>query len=288
MDDDGSALQLPAYIELETSRRCNRTCNWCPNGEQPVRHDQELMDWPLFTKIIAELGSLNFSGWLANHNYNEPLLNERVFTELDHVRRTLPLAKPAIYTNGDVLREPMLKRLLDSGVRYLRVTRYPHRADTAPSFDALYAWTRLAKLTTWQWEQRAVRQGLALVHETDDLKVEVIGPNIVGTYNHRGGSVTTLPLLASPRRDPCWMTATSASIDYRGRMKMCCCVYPETTTHARYVIGSLTDSSFAELWGGEQMANYRAAHGRADWSLSPACRSCTQPLPETRRVNVDA
>ncbi|MCS7483803.1 hypothetical protein ACFFQW_38325 [Umezawaea endophytica] len=65
-------MPLPRYIELEISRRCNRTCSWCPNGEQPARHDQELMPSPLFEKITAELGGLGYGGWLANHNYNEP------------------------------------------------------------------------------------------------------------------------------------------------------------------------------------------------------------------------
>ncbi|MGH3568537.1 MAG: radical SAM/SPASM domain-containing protein [Pseudonocardia sp.] len=288
MDDDGPVGALPRYIELETSRRCNRTCEWCPNSEQPVRREQELMDWSLFAKVVDELASLNYTGFLANHNYNEPLLNPRMFDELDHVRQVLPTAKPAIYTNGDVLREPMMTRILDSGVHYLRVTRYPHRADTPATFEALHAWTRRAGLKDWQWEQRTVRQGLALVRHVGDTTIEIIGPDIIGTYNNRGGAVTGLPMLASPRRDPCLMTATSASIDFRGRLKMCCCVYPDTADHAGYVIGDLADASFAELWNGEQMTSYRHAHARADWSLSPACRSCTQPLPETRRAGTDA
>jgi hypothetical protein len=148
------------------------------------------------------LGSLRYGGWLANHNYNEPLLNLRVFEELAHVRAVLPQAKPAIYTNGDVLREPMLARLLDAGVRYLRVTRYPHRPETPATFEALHTWARRAGLAGWPWEQRTVRQGLALVREIGETKIEVIGPNIIGTYNNRGGSVTALPMLASPRRDP--------------------------------------------------------------------------------------
>ena len=80
------------------------------------------------------------------------------------------------------------------------------------------------------------------------------------------------------------MTATSAVIDYRGRMKVCCCVYPEAPAHAGYVIGSLRDgASFMDLWESAQMNAYRAAHACADWSLSPACAACVQPLPETRR-----
>ena len=185
------------------------------------------------------------------------------------------------------LAQPMLLQLLESGVRYVRVTRYPRRAETPATFAALRAWASRAGLLSWSWEERTVRQGLAMVCQVDEATVEVIGPNILGTYNNRGGAVTQLPLLATVRRDPCWMTATSASIDFRGRMKMCCCVYVDSPDHAGYVVGDLAEASFAELWSGEQMAGYRAAHARADWSLSPACRTCTQPLPETR-VSTDA
>jgi hypothetical protein len=169
-------------------------------------------------------------------------------------------------------------------VAYIRVTRYPRRADQEPSFNTIRAWlARAGLLDEFGWEFRPVRQGLAAVVDTHSLRAEVIAPAILDAYNNRGGSVTTLPLLAKPRTEPCLMTATSAVVDYRGRMKMCCCVYPDAPAHAGYVIGDLHTATFADLWWSARMDAYRAAHADADWSLSPACASCTQPLPETRR-----
>jgi hypothetical protein len=274
---------LPRYVEVETSRRCNRTCAWCPNGEHTARRRQELMDWTLFRRIVDELGALEYAGWLAFHNYNEPLLNRRLLDEISYVRATVPAARPAIYTNGDVLDLALFERLVSAGVRYIRVTRYPRRAEAAPRTDTIRAWLTRAGLDELLWDFRRVRQGLAAVIDTPALKVEVICPAIVDAYNNRGGSVTTLPVLVKPRTESCLMTATSAVIDYRGRMKMCCCVYPESPGHAGYVIGDLHTATFADLWGSTRMDAYREAHARADWSLSPACAGCTQPLPETRR-----
>jgi len=79
------------------------------------------------------------------------------------------------------------------------------------------------------------------------------------------------------------MTATTAVVDYRGDMRMCCNIYPDTIDAAQYTVGNLTTAAFAQLWNGPAMARYRAAHAAADWSISPACRTCTQALPETRR-----
>lgn len=277
-------LALPRYVEVETSRRCNRTCTWCPNAEHSVRRTQEIMDWHLFRRVVDELGALEYGGYLAFHNYNEPLLNRRILDEISYVRATVSDARPAIYSNGDVLDYALFHRLIDAGVGYLRVTRYPRTADTPASYDTVRAWLRRAGITDeLPWRFEPVRQGLAAVADTGTCRVEVISPEIIGAYNNRGGAVTTLPLLVKTRTEPCLMTATSAVIDYRGRMKMCCCVYPEAPAHAGYVIGDLHTATFAELWGSAQMSAYRQAHARADWSLSPACASCVQPLPETRR-----
>jgi len=274
---------LPRYVEVETSRKCNRTCGWCPNGENAARRTQDVMPWSLYTGIIDELGTLDYTGWLAFHNYNEPLLNERLTREISYAKTAVPQSKPSIYSNGDVLRRELFDQLVDTGVEYIRITRYPHQADTPPSFTAIEKWLRQAGLfDRLDWTYRPVRQGLAAVAESGALKVEIISPQILESYNNRGGSVTMLPLAAPPRTAPCMMTVTSATIDYRGRMKMCCCVYPDTEDHARYVIGDLNQSTFLELWNSPQMTEYRRGHAVADWSLSPACRTCTQPLPETR------
>ena len=118
-------MALPRYVEVETSRRCNRTCGWCPNGEHTARRVQELMDWSLFTRMIEQLVDVDYGGFSAFHNYNEPLLSGRILDEVRHVKAQLRPAKPAIYTNGDVLDASLFGRLLDAGVAYLRVTRYP-------------------------------------------------------------------------------------------------------------------------------------------------------------------
>lgn len=54
------------------------------------------MDWGLFTGLLAELRGLGFDGWLAFHNYNEPLLNPRLGEELEAVASILPEARLAI------------------------------------------------------------------------------------------------------------------------------------------------------------------------------------------------
>ena len=270
---------------METARYCNRTCPWCPNGHTGARRVQQLMPWPLLAKVAAELGEAGFAGFFALHNYNEPLANPRLHDELALLRAAAPGARPAIYTNGDLLKRDGLERLLAAGVRYVRVTRYPHRADTAPTEAALERWLAQAGLAdALGWQFGPVRQGLAARWEDEaaGVLVEVISPS-VATYNDRGGTAA-VPAQAGPRTQPCQMTATSLSVDYRGIVKMCCNVIPDSAPeHERYEVGSAADATLAELWNGEVMTTWRARHAAADWSASPACRTCVQALPETRR-----
>jgi hypothetical protein len=279
------ALSALRYVEVETSRFCNRRCSWCPNGPSGARRVQELMQWTLFDKIVTELGSLNYSGFFAFHNFNEPLANPRLFEEIARLRQAIPEAKPAIYTNGDLLNSGGLHRMLGLGVAYVRVTRYPHRATVAPRYDALHRFLGQAGIAEeYEWRFESVRQGLAAIWEdrSAGVKVEVIRPSIV-TYNDRGGTAI-VPHADSLRTAPCLMTTTSASIDFRGALKMCCNVIPDTADdHEQYVVGNVSESTLTELWTGARMDDWRARHSVADWQKSPACRTCVQALPETRQ-----
>lgn len=280
----GPALADLRYVEVETSRYCNRTCTWCPNGHTDARRTQELMDWEIFERITDELARNGFAGFFAFHNYNEPLANPRLDDEIARVRAVLPDAKPAVYTNGDLLKRDRLERLVDAGVKYVRITRYPHRAHVAPTFTALRKYLRLAKITDmFPWEFVTVRQGLAARHRDalSGLTVEVIRPS-VANYNDRGGTALVLHI-DSRRTLPCQMTSTSLSIDFRGNVKMCCNVVPEGSQHKEYVVGNVAEQSIERLWLGPVMSTWRGLHMVADWSRSPACRTCVQALPETRR-----
>ena len=181
------------------------------------------MAWSVFARVTGELGTAGYSGFLALHNYNEPLLNPRLDQELARIASAMPLARPAIYTNGDLLKLDRLEGLLAAGVRYVRVTRYPNDASVVPDYAPLRRWMRNAGLLDWaEWEWQPVRQGLAARWQdsASGVLVEVIRPAVAG-YNDRGGTAV-IPLMPRPRTDPCGMTATSLSIDYRGIVKMCC------------------------------------------------------------------
>ena len=65
------------YIELETSRLCNRVCPWCPNSITGSRRQQAFLPWPLLERALDALSKAQYQAWIALHSYNEPLANPR-------------------------------------------------------------------------------------------------------------------------------------------------------------------------------------------------------------------
>lgn len=242
------------------------------------------MPWELLQRLLVELAHQSYSGWLALHNYNEPLANPRLLDELALVRDLLPNCKPSIFTNGDFVSVGLVRELAGVGVQYLRITRYPRMSQVSLPSDAadIGGWlqkTGLDRVAAFSFDD--ARQGSAAVGSVYGMRVEVIAPNI-STYNSRGG--TTITQLERHRETPCAFTVNSAAIDFRGQLKMCCNVYPDNVAHAIYVVGSVQDQSFADLWSGPRMHSWRSAHAKADWSQSAICQNCTHFLPEQRAV----
>ena len=278
-------ISLPKYIEIETSKKCNRKCSWCPNSEYNFRTTQELMSFELFQKTIKDLSELKYYGWIALHNYNEPLLNPRIFEELDFIKSNLPEAKSCIFTNGDYLTNEIINQLLNLNLQYLRVTLYPNtEKKIKPSIENIKRYIKKKNIENYNWEFRQIRQGLGAILFINELKIEIISPNLE-TYNYRGD--TSFAVNIEERKEPCFMTAHSSAIDYMGNLKMCCNIYSEIDTHKKYIIGNLKDSSFSDLWFSDTLNEYRKNHFVSNWVSTLVCAKCSHSLPKEQTVDYE-
>jgi hypothetical protein len=241
---------------------------------------QDFMEWDMFIKIVDELSQRDYEGWIALHNYNEPLMNPRLLEEIRAIRSRLQLAKVSIFTNGDHLDAQRLNDLEQAGTSHIRVTLYPAKGkmevDEGASETRLNRWLTAKKLHNVEWLMIPVRQGLSARATIGHIDVDVIVPNL-STYNYRGGTAKAIE--GRERSEPCYMTYHSAAIDFRGSLKMCCNVYPHDARHSDYVVGSLGSTSFWDLWEGPIMSEFRQQHRTANWERSPICSMCTHELP---------
>src|ERR1041385_1533988 len=157
----GSHMSLPRYIEIETSRFCNRRCVWCPNHISSERGTQELMNWATFQGVIRSLALRHYDGWLAFHNYNEPLANPRIVDEVAFAREQLGDASLTIFTNGDYLTAELFAALVMAGLTQMQITIYPNpNHDVPPSQTHLWKWLdRRPFLRDAEWSEAILRQG---------------------------------------------------------------------------------------------------------------------------------
>lgn len=269
-------MDLPRYIEIETSRFCNRQCPWCPNRLSEERGIQELMDWSTLQAIIQSLSRRRYEGWLAFHNYNEPLANSRIIEEVASAREQLAHAGLTIFTNGDYLTAEIFNGLAAAGLTQMRITVYPRSFhDGAPSHARLWQWLeKRTFLRRGEWSEVVLRQGPALVLKKP-VAIDVISPD-VSRYYDRG---LTLPALSIARRvTPCFLTSHSLSIDYRGDIKMCCNVVTGYAPHEPYLFGNVRECDPIEAWNSARFADVRRLHRQAQWSSTPICATCRQEI----------
>jgi MoaA/NifB/PqqE/SkfB family radical SAM enzyme len=70
------------------------------------------------------LASYGFSGEIAFHRYNEPMIDKRLFQFIEYTNEKLPNAKISILTNGSFLDQEMLKKMETYKIGLLTVSSY--------------------------------------------------------------------------------------------------------------------------------------------------------------------
>jgi radical SAM protein with 4Fe4S-binding SPASM domain len=236
------------------------------------------MDWSTLQSVIKSLSRHDYEGWLAFHNYNEPLANPRIIREVASARQQLAHAALTIYTNGDYLTDDLFRELTIAGVAQMRITVYPHPLHNGETSHAsLWQWLEKRPfLQGGRWNEVILRQGPALVKD-NRMALEIISPDI-SRYYDRGG---TLPALSISREDrPCFITSHSLSIDYRGDIKMCCNVVTHHSPHQQYLFGNVRECDAIDVWNSPRFAAIRRAHRQSKWSDTPICATCRQETPQ--------
>jgi MoaA/NifB/PqqE/SkfB family radical SAM enzyme len=236
---------MPGFIELETSTYCNRRCSWCPNSKYKRGRLKKFISFDLFVKIIDDLKKINYSGQLALHNYNEPLLDPNLYKYLGIIKTKLPKAKVVIFTNGDHLEKSVLKKLEKNGVFSLRISL--HDAIGKDNYKEVL-FNNLKKIGKEDYKLKDVSDVFGRKYKIKSPGMQIIyyipDPKMMTS---RGGIIKNLG--KSNKNIFCFLPFASTAVDYRGNMKICCEVYPENNLHKKIgLIGNLKEKSFSDLW----------------------------------------
>lgn len=119
------SFSLIDRVSFELSNRCNMSHLHlkCPAHKRRENPTKNLPSHIIF-KVMKELSTINFNGRIAFHQYNEPLIDPRLFWILEKVKHLCPNAKTMIWSNGLSLDQSLLDDLENIGLFNLILTAY--------------------------------------------------------------------------------------------------------------------------------------------------------------------
>jgi hypothetical protein len=211
----------------------------------------------LFINVMTQLRSIEYSGAIAVHRYNEPLADiTNALLRISSIRTFLPKARIELFTNGDYLTESVLLTLADIGVNSITATF--HAPSPEMSFDLLTIKHKQAveKLNTPY--QYIVNDGTcSAFFIIGDLSLWYRAVDWAkGHASDRGGIISTIN--THNRVEPCLTVFNDLQIEYDGTLLPCCSIHPDFDLHRKSILGKLSINTniFVE-WTNINYVNWR-------------------------------
>ncbi len=236
----GGSLPVFTELVLETTADCNRRCSFCPVSINP--RGTAAMDETLFAKALNELATMGYTGRIALHFFNEPLLDGDIVTKVRRLAEAAPRASIEIYSNGDLLSPALFARLVDAGLSFMLATAY--------SDNALRRLEAIHRQLNWRQRSRLV------LRRAPDFN------------NNRAGSLDQFAI-PEPLAADCFQPAYRLVINYKGQAVICTNDY-----YAKVVVGQFAEQTLLDIWRGPALREVRETLRRKERSALAACSGC--------------
>lgn len=294
-------MSITKEIVFELTLKCNLNCAMC--SRKILKDKSSEIDFVLVRRVMADLkthygpDSFNFSFG----GYGEPLLYAHLIDGIEVVKKAFPQSTLTITTNGHLLSDFLIDRLLESSLDYLRISL---NATCEEEYQRLMNSDRfrlvesnIKRLLNKKQSRRSrIKVGIQIL----DTKVNqnnypeykkmwenfLVGDDFI-TYRlmeNRGGVIDSvaLSLGTSPgfikKRWPCYALWRYIAIDTLGRVFCCCEAYTFREKNTLLCLGTIEESSIVDLINSETLNCVREMHLRNDYSTLPECLKCNKPI----------
>lgn len=291
---------MPVSISIEPTTSCNLRCPECPSGLRAFTRPTGMLDTALFENIIDQLAPT--LSYLTFYFQGEPYLHP------DFLEMVRYASSRGIYTatstNAHYLTEDVARRTVASGLDRLIISI---DGTTQSAYQAYRIGGSLDKVLTGARNVIAARKLLGGRKPHVVFQFLVVGPNehqipevrsiarqlgvdqvVLKTaqiYDFERGS----PLIPKQDRfsryrrkkdgtfalkgkleDHCWKMWHSCVVTWDGKVVPCC-----FDKDAHFVLGSLKETSFEEIWNGRPYRQFRKTllTSRSEVGM---CRNCTE------------
>jgi radical SAM protein with 4Fe4S-binding SPASM domain len=284
-------LPAPFTIFVEPTNVCNFRCGFCPESspdyQQQAGYYQRIRPI-VYYRLLEELKAWTRLKSLKFYDLGEPLLNPELPEMIHDAYRAGVAERMELTTNGSIMNEDLARRLVRSGVDYIRVSVYG-------ATDEGYQETTASRYTASK-----VRANVQLLRQVRDsmgagsphIFARFLAPNsrdadlfreqytgiadeIGLEYLHNwGGTDQRLVNIGDTqsrvrKKQACPHPFYSVTVKASGDVSACCLDW-----NGQLKIGNLNESTLRQIWAGVPLRQLQAANLGQRRHEIPACRDC--------------
>lgn len=276
---------FPSNIFLEVTNACNLKCIMCPSKD--MRRERGFMEFGLFKKAIDECSQYG-KITINLHMFGEPLLHPELAEMIRYIKGKGNI-KVAFSTNATLLNESISKGLIESGLDGIHFSIDGATKETAEKVRPGSNFDQVVKnISDFLEMKRQLNSKNPVVEiqiiEMEETKEEIkeflkfwkpvaSGTNTildVKKYDAWAGLVRRrIVPVGIECRVPCVRTRYQLGVHWNGDVIPCC-----ADAQGVLKMGSLKNSSLAEIWQSKKMEDFRQIHIDEEFHKIPLCDRC--------------
>lgn len=276
---------LPVRLWVELVSTCNLRCVMCPNKDLP-ENDRGFMDFEVFKKIVDE--ARDFVSEINIYHRGESLLHPQVDEMIKYAREKDIYTK--IHTNGTLLDEPLINKLLESGLHRVSFSYDAYDRETyekirvGASYDTVMG--NIKRLLEIKKERNShINVSIELIafpgmkwREIKDKRNELISrfkglplDGVIIRKIHNWGGYLNIRK-ASNKYSVCPFPWNALVILWDGTVLPC-----TQDFFGDYRLGNVKNFSLKEIWNCEEMEKLRFLLYNRKYSDVKICSNCDRP-----------
>jgi len=260
-----SFSELFSNFSIQTTTRCNRKCEFCPNSQKEFLQ-QGQMSLLTFNKIVEELNELNFKGRISPYLNAEPLMDKRLSKFIEILRETCQYSYLMINTNGDLLNVENTKELFASGLNCITINCYDSSNQFKTLLDSLEGLKEIKILESYpidkEYEIHSYKSKFIVVRDCSHYRLDT------KILTSRAGFLKRNIKIDFPLKRSCVRPSNHLCINFKGEIVLCC-----EDWLFKSVMGRIHDDKLLHIWNNKKFNQYRKYLARKDRSLL-CCNKC--------------
>ncbi|MFC2166914.1 SPASM domain-containing protein [Acidobacteriota bacterium] len=253
------------YFEVRT--KCNGGCEFCAASIQNDTRKDTLMPRKTFDLVISQLKEINYSGRIAYHVNNDPIIFPYLEEFICHTRKELPNSWIQILTNGIALSVKKADKLVHSGIDELTINYYMN--DLGLNLHEKFERIRNEVLPKY-YHPEQIKEGHGPDNHGEKIfRYNVNKSDIAKIKTSRAGTAPNKPHKSTGLRGFCEYPFHQFNITTDGRVSRCCAEFFFADP-----MGNVNHESLMEIWEGEKFNSIRKHLIKGKRSSLRYCKDC--------------